>query len=261
LLNLDHPNVISIVDYNIPDNDYDYPWMAFEHCQLGTLKAFLYKAHDIYKWTRKCIPETLLWQLFYDLAKAIRYCHYGQPDANGDYDSKWDAIYHRDIIPSNIFVAQYLNPQDRYHFPVFKLGDFGCAVARSELAERGLRLNYLPQVCPWDYPPEGNVASVAGDVFQVGKIMFYLISHRSPHDIGPEEMDDDFRVIPPMTIDAPRDCFHTYSAELRKLVDRCLYKYPEGRPGSKKLVELVDQDYRESPSGDVSLAPYFDRSE
>lgn len=261
LRKMDHPNVVYMVDYFIPDSDYDYPWIALEHCQQGTLEGFLDRAHEVWKYTRKCIPETLLWQLFYDLAKAISYCHYGPPDANGEYDPEWDSICHRDIILSNIFIAQYMDPQGEYRFPVFKLGDFGCAVARSELAERGLCLNYLPPVCPWDQPPEGNVASVAGDVYQVGKIMFYLISHISSHHIGPEELDDNYQVVAPVTSDAPRVCLDTYSMELRKLVDSCLCQYPEARPGSKELVKLVDRDYPESPKGCDSLAPYFDHSE
>jgi serine/threonine protein kinase len=251
---LSHPNIVRLVDAYAPRLKFELPWIAMEYCALGTLHQFLAKSHQIKLSSKKLISEAFLWQVFKDLAKAIRYCHFGEEDQDGNF-GEWDPTYHRDIILGNIFLSKGgrgpLCP-----CPVIKLGDFGCAVSETELVHRGTRLTYLPDVCQFDWPPEGDVASVAGDVYQVGKVMYSLLTCENP-DIAALQgqhwrHDDDYLDLP-----RARDGPHQYSAQLKGLIDRCLYRYPEGRPSSKELVKLIEPEWRNSLKMPVTLFPWF----
>jgi serine/threonine protein kinase len=261
LRRLAHPNVTKLEDAQAPRNDYELPWMAVEHCALGTLHNFLLNANEIHARYRRLIPEALLWQVFGDLADAIRYCHFGDEDSNGEY-REWDPIYHRDIILSNIFLARRHAHKNPYCLcrPVIKLGDFGCAVSEKELKCRGTRLTYLPEVCKSDWPPEGNVASVAGDVYQVGRVMFSLITHQDHEELWDSHdplQDGERYPYHPRLSDNPRARQFHYPKKLKALINRCLHKYPEARPNSKDLVKLIEPASRDALQTPGSLYPWI----
>lgn len=115
-----------------------------------------------------------IWRVFESLLQAILYCHRGPTNLP---DGSWDSIYHRDIIPGNIFLASpETNSNDSY--PTVKLADFGCAVTLSEYSDCCLNAwDDLAEEDPSAVPPEGPVPSEAADIYQIGLILRDLVEN------------------------------------------------------------------------------------
>ncbi len=131
-------------------------------------------------------------------------------------------ILHRDIKPSNVLVTAYHEPA---------LTDFGIAGHMSEVeGDNDVRISY-----PWS-PPElldgRSNGSVASDVYSLGATIWHLLVGRSPFSIP--SGDNSTRAISARILHAspPATQRPDVPPALDRLLQQCLAKRPEHRPGS-----------------------------
>lgn len=131
-------------------------------------------------------------------------------------------ILHRDIKPSNVLVTTYHEPA---------LTDFGIAGHMSEVeGDHDVRISY-----PWS-PPElldgRSNGSVASDVYSLGATIWHLLVGRSPFSIPAG--DNSTRAISARILHAapPATQRPDVPPALDRLLQQCLAKRPEHRPGS-----------------------------
>lgn len=131
-------------------------------------------------------------------------------------------ILHRDIKPSNVLVTSYHEPA---------LTDFGIAGHVSEVdGDNDVRISY-----PWS-PPElldgRSNGSVASDVYSLGATIWHLLVGRSPFSIP--SGDNSTRALSARILHAapPATQRPDVPPALDRLLQQCLAKRPEHRPGS-----------------------------
>ena len=131
-------------------------------------------------------------------------------------------ILHRDIKPSNVLVTSYHEPA---------LTDFGIAGHMSEVeGDNDVRISY-----PWS-PPElldgRSNGSVASDVYSLGATIWHLLVGRSPFSIP--SGDNSTRALSARILHAapPATQRPDVPPALDRLLQQCLAKRPEHRPGS-----------------------------
>jgi len=220
LSRLHHRNIITLYDVHLPSpvtERHASPYLVTEYCDKGTL------ADLIKTWNKrgKLIPESFVWQVFEALVTAVQYLHHG-PYPYNEAAYNWDAITHRDIIPSNIFLKSdtQVNPRD---YPIsIKLADFGCAITNSEMEAHNYTLCDLPVVADQYRPSEGAQATEATDMYQVGLVMslMYCMTDSPLSNIA--ETGN-------LTQDYLAD-YKGYSSELRMFIEMCLDVDDEQRP-------------------------------
>ncbi|MCF6378930.1 serine/threonine protein kinase [Nocardioides KLBMP 9356] len=131
-------------------------------------------------------------------------------------------ILHRDIKPSNVLVTTYHEPA---------LTDFGIAGHLGEVeGDSDVRISY-----PWS-PPElldgRSNGSVASDVYSLGATIWHLLVGRSPFSIP--SGDNSTRALSARILHAapPATQRPDVPPALDRLLQQCLAKRPEHRPGS-----------------------------
>ena len=131
-------------------------------------------------------------------------------------------ILHRDIKPSNVLVTTYSEPA---------LSDFGIAGRLHDVdGDTDVRISY-----PWS-PPElldgRSNGSVASDVYSLGATVWNLLVGRSPFSIP--SGDNSSRALTARILHAspPRTQRPDVPVALDLLLQQCLAKQPEHRPGS-----------------------------
>jgi serine/threonine protein kinase len=103
LRHLRHPNIVQYADFE-QKQENRWRWTAslyMEYCTGGDLS--LYTSRD--GKPGKSVSEQQFWQIFFQLASALLYCHTGlHADENGRVreDTSWRRpVIHRDIKPAN----------------------------------------------------------------------------------------------------------------------------------------------------------------
>ncbi len=131
-------------------------------------------------------------------------------------------ILHRDIKPSNVLVTTYHEPA---------LTDFGIAGHMADVeGDNDVRISY-----PWS-PPElldgRSNGSVASDVYSLGATIWHLLVGRSPFSIP--SGDNSTRALSARILHAapPATQRPDVPPALDRLLQQCLAKRPEHRPGS-----------------------------
>lgn len=146
-LQLEHPNILKIVDYQIEGNN---PFLVSEFCSGGTLKDLNFKnLSDLEKLS-----------IFLQICQAVGFAH----------SKKW-TIVHRDLKPENIFLkADKLTPV---------VGDFGiCFIdddgERFTLVDEavGARRYTAPEL------EDGRQEDIkpSSDVYSLGKILYWIFA-------------------------------------------------------------------------------------
>jgi hypothetical protein len=101
LSKLRHPNIVQYIDFECKERKRDFSASIYmEYCDGGDLSQYT-SCHGI---ASKSISEKQFWEIFYQLASALLYCHAGlRADRIGmTVDSCWTRpILHRDIKPAN----------------------------------------------------------------------------------------------------------------------------------------------------------------
>ncbi|KAF2022595.1 kinase-like protein [Setomelanomma holmii] len=223
LAGLNHPTILQLRDSHVPEHPHETPWMVTEYCEHQTLKDLL----QTYQIENRMVPEAFVWHVFDSLARAVHFCHHGRGSSKN-----WDPVSHRDITAFNVFIkADPTEEADTYSYSI-KLGDFGCAITQSEWTNKVLDLAVedLPEV-DWDYrPPEGPVPTEAGDVYQIGKIMWCFFYLQTP---------DKNAVCSILTEQKRRPGHKKYSKELLEVIIACLGKDPDKRPIAYDLIKTL----------------------
>jgi serine/threonine protein kinase len=138
LMNLTHPNIVSVYAY-FSSTKYDY--VILEYCENGSLAELLTR--------HSCVSGSLLACYCRQLVEALAYLHSNH-------------FCHRDIKPANILIDQHRR---------LKLADFGFA-ARSNEATIKTICGSLPYMAPELIKRLANTDGAASDVWALG-VTFY----------------------------------------------------------------------------------------
>lgn len=147
LAKLNHPNIVSVIDYG----DYQgTPWLVMKYMEGGTVKQFI----------GKVMPPPEAARLLSPIASALAYAH-----------SK--DIVHRDVKPSNILISQA-------GFPM--LSDFGIAkiVAKQDfkLTKMGISIGTPEYMAPEQAKGKVNKLS---DQYSLGLVFYELLTGVKPY--------------------------------------------------------------------------------
>lgn len=147
LAKLNHPNIVSVIDYG----DYQgTPWLVMKYMEGGTVRQF----------TGKVMPPPEAARLLAPIASALAYAH-----------SK--DIVHRDVKPSNILISQAGYPM---------LSDFGIAkiVARQDfkLTKMGISIGTPEYMAPEQ--AKGRVTKLS-DQYSLGLVLYELLTGVKPY--------------------------------------------------------------------------------
>ncbi|MEZ4587423.1 MAG: serine/threonine-protein kinase [Gemmatimonadales bacterium] len=160
LAQLDHPNIARLVDAGIePDGT---PWLAMDYVDGASI--------DRHADQRGLSIDDRL-TLFEEICAAVSYAHR-------------HLVVHRDLKPANILVDDQGHP---------RLLDFGIAkLLDSELAGPGLTRSGVRPMTPQYASPEqleGKPISTASDVYQLGLLLYQLLTGRAPHRVARDGQD------------------------------------------------------------------------
>lgn len=220
LAGLKHPNILQMFQGEIPNTPHVTPWIVTELCDEKTLKDLLRK----YKIAQKTVPELFVFQIFESLARALKYCHHGDP-ASDD----WDPVSHRDLILDNYFIKFSRSSSPAEYPCTIIAGDFGCAVTQSEYVGQGLTPHDLPFVDSFYVPPSGPSPGEANDVYQLDLLMscFYCLEELPSMDVtnfANEKWHQGCR---------------SYSEHIRHFIALCLESDLQRRPTATDLVKSL----------------------
>ena len=149
LAQLNHPNIVQVMDYGEHDG---MPYLVMEYVPGGTLKEHLGKP--------------VLWQhaakLLAPIARALAYAH----EKN---------LVHRDVKPSNILITESGVP---------KLADFGIAKMLEIEETLDLTGTSVGVGTPWYMSPEqgkGQKVDHRSDIYSLGIVFYELVTGRKPY--------------------------------------------------------------------------------
>ncbi|AXV38814.1 serine/threonine-protein kinase [Methanobacterium sp. BAmetb5] len=156
-LELDHPNIIKVVDYDYENNS---PFIVTEYYPIGTLEDF--------RLDKLTFEEKLV--IFRKIVEAVAFAHENN-------------VIHRDLKPENIFLNNKLEPV---------IGDFGLCF----FSDDGNRVTITSEAVGSRYymAPEladGRIDEVpySADIYSLGKIFYWILTgvifdrekHRAPN--------------------------------------------------------------------------------
>lgn len=156
LSSLEHPNIARLYDGGTTDDGR--PFLALEHVEGSPI--------DVYCDERECSVEQRL-RLFVEVGKAVQFAHAR-------------LVVHRDLKPSNILVGDDGAP---------KLLDFGIAKLLDPGEEDVLhhtRTGIQPLTLKYASPEQilGQPVTTASDVYQLGTLLFGLLTGSFPLETG-----------------------------------------------------------------------------
>lgn len=165
LANLRHPNIAQLFDGGT--SDAGLPYLAMEFVDGEPI--------DVYCRRRRLSLRRRL-ALFCKVCDAVSYAHQ-------------NLVIHRDLKPANILVTEAGEP---------KLLDFGIAGLIDTKEPRGTMRTTRPLMTPEFASPEqvrGQHLTVAGDIYSLGVILYYLLTDAMPYAFNHNRPDDYLRVI------------------------------------------------------------------
>lgn len=198
-LELNHPNILKIVDYDI---EAKKPFLVSEYCSGGTLKKL-----DISKLS---ILDKL--NIFLQICNAVGYAHSNNPQ-----------IIHRDLKPENIFF------KEDGITPV--VGDFGICFIDDE-GERVTLVDEAVGARKYTAPEleEGrnDFITPAADVYSLGKILYWMLAGKI---FDREKHRDE-------NWDLTKDNKNPAFVFVNELLDRMIVQNPTERWEDAKIVAL-----------------------
>ncbi|WP_423463520.1 serine/threonine-protein kinase [Promicromonospora sp. MS192] len=185
------------------DPDGDQPWLAVEYVEGPSLSAVVQANGPL--------PEADVRRVLAGVAEALRSVHQA-------------GIVHRDLKPSNILIGQD-GP-----FVI----DFGIAQASdsTSLTRTGLKVGTPSFMAPEQV--RGSVSSPAADIWALGAVALYAATGQRAFGEG------DTTVVYYRVVHEDPD-LSTCPAWLLPLVQACLAKDPEERPGVQEVLDFVNE--------------------
>ena len=230
---LQHPNLITVLDFGLAGNSR--PYLVMDFVRGKSLEDLLQESD--------CLPIDKTIAILLEVCRGMAFAH-----QNG--------VIHRDLKPSNILLLDVPEPDARV-----KVVDFGIAkLSGSDSGERPTasrtNLAAMPRVAlerkkqgeskgrtgelmgsPFYMSPEqirGDNVDQRTDIYSLGCIMFRMLSGMAPFegDTHLETYSQHLNDLPPLIVDP------VLPAELHALIDKCLAKNPSERPSS--MTEIAD---------------------
>jgi serine/threonine-protein kinase len=209
---LNHPNVVSVVDFGRSEQGLLYLVMDYVEGQ---------SLSDVIRAEAPLDPLRAV-----RLARQLA-CGLGHAHEHG--------LVHRDFKPGNVILER------RGDDPALaRILDFGLAISTRETAEAAARLTecgyvvgtpvYIAPEQMLDHPVDRRT-----DLFAFGVVLYEMLSGKSPFDGSPTEIAQK-NLIAPVEPIARRSPGVAVPAELEWLVFRLLEKDPDNRPGSTEEV-------------------------
>ena len=167
LLNLAHPNIISLYEY-FYDKTNSLLLIILEYCPGGSLDDLLkdLRKKNLINNTQLLIPRETLYEYCSQVVKALKYCH-----SRG--------VAHRDIKPANLL----LDKNGR-----IKLADFGLASKLDPNDKNGkvLRVGSKPYLSP-EIINGSNFDPFKSDIWALGVTFYELASGKLPWNFDTEK--------------------------------------------------------------------------
>ena len=157
LTQVQHPNIVSVIDFGTEVGGLHFLVMEFLHGE--PLDLFV-------KVRRRLSPETIL-EVMQPLCSAISAAHQKK-------------VVHRDLKPSNIYLVHVTGSAR----PVVKVLDFGLGKALIAPGSEGLTREGLMMGTLCYSAPEqlgGADVDARADVYSLGAILYFLVAGRSPY--------------------------------------------------------------------------------
>ncbi|MGH7144641.1 MAG: serine/threonine-protein kinase [Planctomycetota bacterium] len=210
---LDHPNLIRVMDVDVTDQDVCYLIMEYVEGETTgqALRRHLEKSN-------RPLSERTVVSIFVQVVSAIAYAH-------------GKGIIHRDIKPDNIMIRK---ADGRV-----KLMDLGLAKALD--ADEGVSMTSTGMGSPHYMSPEqaedAKHATDRSDIYSIGATLYHLITGQTAFQAPTiyalvKKIHED----PP---EDPRTYCPTLSDDLRATILRCLEKDPEKRMAAADLLKTL----------------------
>ena len=201
---LSHPHVVAVLNL-VLDRDTDSTWLVMEHVE-GTTLGRLVREHG------PLSPDEAA-PLLRQTADALVAAH-----AAG--------IVHRDVKPSNILVDQAGRA---------KLTDFGIARVTTDasLTQTGLVTGSPAYLAP--EVASGQRGDESVDVWSLGAMAFYVLSGRTPYEIGDNVLGGLFRIVN----DDPPRLSDKQAGWLAPMLEGTMVKDPAARWSMKEVRDFL----------------------
>ncbi|MEU6687039.1 protein kinase [Streptomyces sp. NPDC046832] len=201
------------------DPDAARPWMATQYVAGSSL------AHRVRD--RGALTDSELRRLALGLVEALRDIHRA-------------GVVHRDLKPANVLLAED-GPR------VIDFGISRAAENHQTLTETGQMIGTPPFMSP-EQLVDARAVGPASDVFSLGSLLVYAVTGRGPFDADSPYLTA-YRVVhhEPVLEDA--------GGPLRALLERCLSKEPENRPGLDELARELAAVLPEPVDSDPATMP------
>ncbi|OQO06910.1 hypothetical protein B0A48_07476 [Cryoendolithus antarcticus] len=232
----DCDNLMKLLGHRVLPGRYLYR-LEMEYCPHGDLYHGPFRH---YRNAREHLPEPAVWAVLYGLVEACVVLEQGHGDEPVD---GWQPIVHRDFKLDNVFLGDFLDPvtDPDVPFPTYptpKLGDFGFALQLDD-ADAAIRDPTVSGTDGYASPEQMQgqnrwLLTTKTNVFGIGIIALALMTRNqgdAPMNLATWQKRG---VYFPVSTKA-------YSAELRDIVKRCLFKTASKRPSVLELRTLLEQ--------------------
>lgn len=203
-LQLNHPNILKIIDYDIETKN---PFLVSEYCSGGTLKKL-----DLQDLT---ILDKL--RIFLQICNAVGFAHSHTPQ-----------IIHRDLKPENIFLKEDGKTPIVGDFGICFIDDDGERLTLVDDEAVGARKFTSPEL----EDGRNDFITPAADVYSLGKILYWMLDGKIFSRENHKEEKWDLR----------KDTTNPAIFYIYDLLDKTIVHYPEERlKDANEISENIEQ--------------------
>lgn len=231
---LQHPNILPCVDHKIIELNGGEAIGGGPTCEVLILLPYIERGTLAYELERRQqqgsrLSESLVLNMFKQIAEAVSYMHHASPQP----------LAHRDLKPHNVLLAHDFSPiiMDLGSVAPAKVQVCGSSDAcrlQDEAAERSSM--------PYRAPELFNVESYCTvdertDIWSLGCLLHAMCFYKSPYDAVYERGDSVALAVISGNLDMPEDA--PYSQGLLELIQSMLKVNPSERPFIDNVLESV----------------------